>query len=70
MMEVIKTNVKAMRIKANLTQQQLADKTGLARMTIYRVENGTHNPSADTLLLLRKALHCTVDELLDERKTG
>lgn len=63
-------NIKNLRVRAGLTQQQLADLCRIHRVTLNRIESGVHNPSADTLRLLRDALHCTVDELLDERKTG
>lgn len=63
-------NIKKLRVLAGFTQQQLADQCHIHRTTLNRIESGVHKPSADTLRLLRDALHCTVDELLDERKTG
>ncbi|MFW9972650.1 MAG: helix-turn-helix transcriptional regulator [Candidatus Odinarchaeota archaeon] len=41
----IKSNVKDFREKLGLTQQQLADKIGVSRQTIYYLEKGDYNPS-------------------------
>ena len=41
----IKSKVKDFREKLGLTQQQLADKIGVSRQTIYYLEKGDYNPS-------------------------
>ena len=43
------TKVKQLRIKQGLSQQQLADRMGCNRSTIWRYENGKINLSLDTL---------------------
>jgi len=37
------------RIESNMTQQQLAEKTGIRRSNISRIENGTSSPTVETL---------------------
>ena len=49
-MDVIRAMVE-MRIKQNLTQQELASRTGIEQADISKLENGTKNPS---LKLLKK----------------
>ena len=47
-----------------LTQQQLADRTGLTQSTIARIEKGHKLLRIDTLLLLVEALQARPDYLL------
>ena len=49
-MDVIRAMIDA-RIKQNLTQKELASRTGIDQADISRLENGTRNP---TLKLLKK----------------
>lgn len=46
--DVIRALVDA-RISQNLTQQQLAEKTGIHQADISKLENGTRNPSINLL---------------------
>lgn len=46
--DVIKAMVEA-RISQNLTQQQLAERTGINQADISKLENGTRNPSINLL---------------------
>lgn len=46
--DVIKAMVEA-RISQNLTQQQLAERTGINQADISKLENGTRNPSIKLL---------------------
>jgi putative transcriptional regulator len=41
----IKSKVKSLREKLGFTQQELADKVGVSRQTIYYLEKGDYNPS-------------------------
>ncbi len=41
----MKTRIKEFRARENLTQEQLAEKVGVARMTIVFLEKGKYNPS-------------------------
>lgn len=49
-----------LRCKENLTQQQLAEKTGLRQSNISRIENGTCVPSIQTLAIIAKGLGKTL----------
>lgn len=51
-MDIIAQNVKALREKANLSQEALAEKMSLSREFINRVENGKENFSLKSLLML------------------
>lgn len=53
----MKNHVKIGRVKANLTQQQLADVVGITRQTVSLIEKGKYNPSLKVMftnLLCRK----------------
>lgn len=57
-------NLKEVREKKNMTQQELANKSGLHQVTIARYENGTRSATEDAIHKLKEALDCTYDELL------
>ena len=54
-MDVIRALVDA-RISRNLTQQQLAEKTGIHQADISKLENGTRNPSLNLLKRLAEGM--------------
>ena len=54
-MDVIRAMIDA-RIKQNLTQKELAARTGIDQADISKLENGTANPSIKTLQRLANAL--------------
>ena len=58
------------RLRANMTQKEIAEVTGLTIPTIQRFENGlSNNISLGTFLLLMKAVGCIndLDELMPEQ---
>ena len=58
------------RLRANMTQKEVAEATGLSILTIHRFENGTaNNISLGTFLLLLKAVGCIndLDSLMPEQ---
>lgn len=57
-------NVRAARLKAGLTQADLAKATGIARPNIARVESGRHAASTDTLRRISNALRVELTILL------
>ena len=59
----MKTRIREFRARFNLTQQQLADKVGVTRMTIVFLEKGRYNPSLKLAHRIAQALKSTVDEL-------
>ena len=48
-----------------MSQETLAEESGLSLRTIQRIENGRSNPTGDTLKRLSNALNVTPDELID-----
>jgi len=45
---LINNNIRKMRFHANeMTQQELADKTGVTRQTIVAIENGKYSPTLE-----------------------
>lgn len=56
--------VKAYRIKNNLTQSELANKTGISKETISLIERMKTNPSLDTMQRLARFMGITVPDLL------
>ena len=54
-MNVIRAMIEA-RTSQNMTQKQLAEKTGIAQTEISRLENGRGNPSLRTLNNLARGL--------------
>ena len=54
-MNVIRALIDA-RISQNMTQKELAEKTGIAQTEISRLENGTRNPSIKLLQRLADGL--------------
>ena len=55
--------VAAARKRVGLTQQALADRTGLAKSTIARIELGQHQPSVTVALMLSRELGEPVEAL-------
>ena len=55
--------MKIARIECDLTQEQLADKVGVARRTIGLIEAGNYNPSISLCIDICKALNKSLDEL-------
>jgi len=59
-MNVIRSMIEA-RTSQNLTQKQLAEKTGIAQTEISRLENGTRNPSIKLLQRLAEGMGMVLD---------
>lgn len=55
--------MKIARVECDLTQEQLADKVGVARQTIGLIEAGKYNPSISLCIDICKALNKTLDDL-------
>jgi transcriptional regulator with XRE-family HTH domain len=56
--------LKRARLRRKLTQAQLADKVGVHKITVSRLERGDRQPSMSLLQRLAKALGVPVTELL------
>jgi len=59
-------NAKAIRLSRGLSQQVLANNTGLTVRYISRLENTAQNVTLDVLEKLTKGLGCSLGELLGE----
>ncbi|MGM5483744.1 MAG: helix-turn-helix transcriptional regulator [Nanobdellota archaeon] len=59
----MKTRIKELRAKYNLTQEQLADKIGVRRETILFIEAGKYNPSLRLAFQVAKVLKTNVENI-------
>ena len=59
----MKTRIKEFRAKHNMTQEDLARKTGVRRETIVFLEQGKYNPSLKLAHDVAKSLKAKIDEL-------
>jgi putative transcriptional regulator len=59
----MKTRIKELRARYNLTQEDLAKKVGVRRETILFIEKGNYNPSLQLAHDIARALQTTIDEL-------
>lgn len=60
-------NIKQLREKAGLNQQQVAEKLSIDRSSIAKWETGEAMPTADKLPQLATILNCTIDELFKKK---
>ncbi len=60
-------NLRRIRLRKGLTQQSLADGTGLSRNCISNIERGAENPSHNSLSGLANALGCSMSEICKGR---
>ncbi len=59
---VINNNIRTLRFMANeMTQQQLADKTGVTRQTIVAIENGKYFPTLELAFRIAFVFHVPLD---------
>ena len=59
----MKTRIKELRARYDLTQEDLARKVGVRRETIHFIEKGKYNPSLKLAYTIAKALQTTMDDL-------
>jgi len=59
----INTRVKEFREESGLTQQELADRVGVSRQTIYYLEKGDYNPSLTLSFKISEVLDKTLNEI-------
>lgn len=57
--------VKRLRIQKGMSQEFLAEESGLSLRTIQRIENGESNPTGESLKRIASALNVTPDEIMD-----
>jgi putative transcriptional regulator len=61
----MKTRMKELRARYDLTQEDLAKKIGVRRETILFIEKGKYNPSLKLAHDIAKALQTTIDDLFN-----
>ena len=63
----MKFNLRSIREEMQLTQTELAEKSGVGRVTISRLETGElKETTAGTLSKLARALDVSIDKLIEE----
>jgi putative transcriptional regulator len=66
----VKTRIKELRARYDLTQEDLARKVGVRRETILFIEKGNYNPSLKLAHDIAKALRTTLDDLFIFEETN
>jgi len=64
MYAAIGRRVKQLRIDQKLTQEQLAEASGISPSFLGHIERGTRKASIETIYKLMNALDCTANDLL------
>jgi putative transcriptional regulator len=59
----MKNRVRDLRARAELTQEELAEKVGVTRVTINCLENGVYLPSIELALKLARYFRKPVEEI-------
>jgi len=59
----MKTRIKELRARYDLTQEDLAKKVGVRRETIVFLEKGKYNPSLKLAYNIAQTLQVTIEEL-------
>ena len=67
-LDVLKRNMRVFRIKRKLTQQELANRSGVHQVTIARYETGNKLPSLETLSRIAAALNITLVTIVKDYK--
>lgn len=65
-MVIIRLSFKLKRIENGLTQKQLANKVGLAEISIRKIENGVRNPSINTAVRICKILNTKIEVIFPD----
>jgi transcriptional regulator with XRE-family HTH domain len=58
--------IRAKRLAAEMTQENLAEEANLSTVFISRVERGIESPSVDSLVKIAKALRSRVRDLVND----
>ena len=59
----IGNNIKELRTDLGFTQAQLAERVGIARVSIVSIENGRFIPTIETALRISRALGAPIDKI-------
>lgn len=58
--------LKSARAALDMSQQELADRTGVSRQTINAIEKGDYNPTINLCIAICKTLNKSLDDLFWE----
>ena len=62
---MLSKNIKQLRKRHNLSQEQLAQKAGITYSTLIKIESGANkNPTLETLTKIANAFKIKIDELV------
>lgn len=61
------TNVRIARMSAELSQEDLVERSGIAIASVQRIEAGNANPSLATLYALAEGVRCDVADLIPSK---
>ncbi len=62
-MAIIKTRIKELRARYNITQEELAKMVGVTRQTLLYLEKGKYNPSLLLAHRVARALKTSIEEV-------
>lgn len=57
------TRIREYRIRDRMSQEELAQRVGVRRVTIGNLENGKYNPSLKLAMDIAQVFGCTVEDL-------
>ncbi len=60
---IIKTRIKELRARYNLTQEELAERVGVTRQTMLYIEKGKYNPSLLVARKVAQVLKSSIEEV-------
>lgn len=64
-MTIFTTQIKKYRLLKDLTQEELAQRVGVRRETIMRLENAKYNPSLELAVRIARELDASIDDLFN-----
>jgi transcriptional regulator with XRE-family HTH domain len=65
-LQALASRIKELRVKKNMSQEELAHRSGLSRTGMGFLETGKRWPRLDTLMSVAEGLNIPVDELLKD----
>ncbi len=64
MKEVVRNNIRSLRVRANLTQEEVAKTLGITRQQYYLYEKEPLKIKIDTLVKLADLFNCKVEDFI------
>ena len=61
--KIVGNNIKMLRTDLGITQAQLAELVGVARVSIVSIENGRYIPTIETALRISKTLGVPIEQI-------